>query len=230
MKAIVLAAGRGERMRPLTDRIPKPLLQAGGRSLIEWQILRLVAAGVRDVVVNVAHLGDQIMAKLGDGRELGARIAYSPEATALETAGGIAAALPLLGEGPFIALNADIYCEFDLASLASVAKRLQNAAAPDCVHLVLVDNPGHHAQGDFALDAAGRVQGAGDSRLTFSGIGLYQPPFFAQIRRGERRPLGPLLHQAAEQGRVSGEHYRGLWMDIGTPERLACLQTLLSAR
>jgi len=217
-------------MRPLTDRIPKPLLQAGGRSLIEWQILRLVEAGVHDVVVNIAHLGDQIMAKLGDGRALGARIAYSPETTALETAGGIAAALPLLGEGPFIAVNADIYCEFDLATLAAIGKRLQNAAARDCAHLVLVDNPNHHAHGDFALDPAGRVQGTGDSRFTFSGIGVYQSGFFAAVRRGERRPLGPLLYEAAEQGRVSGEHYNGLWMDIGTPERLACLQTLLCVR
>jgi N-acetyl-alpha-D-muramate 1-phosphate uridylyltransferase len=217
-------------MRPLTDRTPKPLLQAGGRSLIEWQILRLVAAGVRDLVVNISHLGDQIVETLGDGSALGARITYSPETRALETAGGIVTALPLLGEGPFLAVNADIYCEFDFASLTKTARQLDNVAARDRVHLVLVDNPVHHPQGDFALGAAGQVEGAGGSRFTFSGIGLYQSAFFAAIRPGERRPLGPMLYQAAEQGRVSGEHYSGLWMDIGTPERLACLRTLLSRR
>jgi MurNAc alpha-1-phosphate uridylyltransferase len=225
MKAILLAAGRGERMRPLTDRVPKPLLRAGGRSLIEWQIVRLVNAGIRDIVVNVSHLGEQIVAVLADGERLGARIAYSHEAVALETAGGIAAALPALGAGPFLAVNADIYCDFDYRRLASALVEDKGTAC--LAHLVLVDNPVHHRDGDFALDAQGRLSSAQAGRLTFSGIGVYRPEFFAGIVPGERKALGPMLYAAIGEGRVSGERHRGLWMDIGTPERLQHLQRLL---
>jgi MurNAc alpha-1-phosphate uridylyltransferase len=229
MKAIVLAAGRGERMRPLTDHTPKPLLEAGGRSLIEWQILRLVAAGIEEMVINVSHLGERIVAVLGDGHRLGARIRYSPEPVALETAGGIATALRWLGETAFVAVNADIYCEYELAGLREVARRMDATPAGGCAHLVLVPNPEHHPAGDFAL-AGGRVGRHGVERLTYSGIGVYQPSFFATVVTGQRQPLGPMLHAAADAGRVSGERYAGLWMDIGTPARLERLRSLLAAR
>jgi len=228
VKAILLAAGRGERMRPLTDHTPKPLLAAGGRSLLEWQILRLVQAGIGDIVVNVSHLGKQIVAGLGSGDRLGARITYSHEAVALETAGGIALARSMLGERAFIAVNADIYCDFDFSALTPVAERMDaSLGAGPVAHLVLVPNPDHHPQGDFALDASGRVTAA-QSRLTFSGIGVYLPQFFSGIVAGERRALGPMLHTAAADGRLTGERFDGFWMDIGTPERLARLRARLS--
>lgn len=215
-------------MRPLTDHTPKPLLAAGGRSLIEWQIRRLVAAGVCDIVVNVSHLGEQIVAALGDGDRLGADIVYSRESTALETAGGIALARPMLGDQPFLAVNADIYCEFDLSRLVAVAGQL-GAGGPGSVqaHLVLVANPEHHPQGDFALDAAGRIRVSAEHRLTFSGIGVYAPSCFAGVAAGERRALGPMLHAAVRRGEVSAERFDGLWMDIGTPARLEHLRALL---
>ena len=227
IKAIVLAAGRGERMRPLTDSVPKPLLRAGGRSLIEWQVLRLVAAGITDIVVNVSHLGEQIVAVLADGARLGARIEYSREAIALETAGGIALALPMLGTKPFVAVNADIYCEFDYARLAPAIALLQDESSERLAHLVLVDNPVHHRTGDFVLGPRGRLAGGTSGRLTFSGIGVYRPELFAGILAGERRALGPMLYAAIDEGRIFGEHYRGMWMDIGTPRRLRELQSLL---
>lgn len=227
MKAILLAAGRGERMRPLTDTVPKPLLRAGGRSLIEWQVLRLVAAGITDIVVNVSHLGEQIVAALSDGARLGARIVYSREAIALETAGGIALALPLLGAGPFLAVNADIYCELDYRGFAPAIALLQDGASERLAHLVLVDNPAHHTAGDFVLGPQGRLASGASGRLTFSGIGVYRPELFAGIRAGERRALGPMLYAAIDQGHVYGEHFLGRWMDIGTPQRLHELQALL---
>jgi len=228
MKAIVLAAGRGERMRPLTDHTPKPLLEAGGRTLIEWQIARLVAAGIREVVVNVSHLGEQIVAALGAGEGLGARIAYSREAEALETAGGIALALSMLGERTFVAVNGDIYLDFDFSELAKVAGRMDaDPRGQGRAHLVLVPNPAHHPQGDFALDAAGHVIEAPFGRLTFSGVGVYTPAFFAGVMPGERRALGPMLRAAAARGEVTGERFNGLWMDIGTPARLDRLRALL---
>jgi MurNAc alpha-1-phosphate uridylyltransferase len=228
MKAIVLAAARGERMRPLTDEVPKPLLRAGGLSLIEWQVLRLVDSGITDIVVNVSHLGEQIVSALDDGARLGARIEYSCEAVALETAGGIALALPLLGVEPFVAVNADIYCDFDFRSLAPAIATMQDDACERLAHLVLVDNPSHHRDGDFVLGAQGRLGGGAAGRLTFSGIGVYRPEFFAGVVAGERKALGPMLYAAIEHGRVSGEHYRGVWMDIGTPQRLRELQVLLA--
>lgn len=227
MRAMILAAGRGERMRPLTDQTPKPLLQAGGKPLIVWHIERLVRAGITDLVINHAHLGEQIEAVLGNGARFGAHIAYSAEGEALETAGGIAFALPLLCEAPFAVINGDIWCDYDFSNLPTRAAALANSA--DTAHLVLVDNPAHHPQGDF-IHVGDRVVPDSDvvscnpypaSRiLTFSGIGLYQPALFAAIPRGSKAPLAPLLRAQIAAGRVSGEHYRGQWLDIGTPARL----------
>jgi MurNAc alpha-1-phosphate uridylyltransferase len=228
MKAMILAAGRGERMRPLTDRVPKPLLQAGGRPLIAYLIERLARAGYDELVVNVSHLGALIERELGDGSRYGVRIAYSYEAQALETGGGIANALPLLGDTPFLAVNSDIYCDFDFTRLAAAAPALE--AGDACAHLVLVDNPAHHPLGDFCLDR-GRVTAEGTRpRLTFSGIGVYAPALFAGVGRGARRQLAALLKPAMAQGRVSGERHHGVWMDIGTPERLADADRVIAAR
>jgi MurNAc alpha-1-phosphate uridylyltransferase len=218
---MLLAAGRGERMRPLTDTTPKALLKAGGRRLVENLIERLAQAGFHDLVINHAHLGHMIEATLGDGSRFGVRIRYSPEATALETAGGIARALPLLGDAPFAAINADLHTEFPLARLRDALR------ADDVAHLVLVDNPAHHPLGDFAL-SAGRVRNAGKRMFTFSGIGVYRPALFADVARGAQAQLAPLLRRAADAGRVSGEHFRGRWIDVGTPERLAALDAELS--
>lgn len=228
MKAIILAAGRAERMRPLSDTTPKALLRAGGRSLIEWQIVRLVQAGFRDLVINVCHLGEQIEAALRCGEQFGARIAYSRETVALETAGGIAQALAKIGAAPFVAVNADIYCEYDYARLHRVLAALENAQTPSLAHLVLVANPPHHREGDFALSADAAVRENGADRLTFSGIGAYRPELFAGIGPGERRALGPMLRRLARDGALRGEYYAGRWMDVGTPQRLEELQKLLA--
>ena len=217
MKAIILAAGRGERMRPLTDRIPKPLLEVGGQRLIEYHIRNLVAAGVTELVVNHAHLGGQIETALGDGSVYGATIQYSPESEALETGGGIFNALPLLGDSPFIVVNGDIWTDYPVVRL------LQRPHA--LTHLVLVNNPDHHPQGDFALDD-GLVREAGSKKLTFSGISILTPSLFAQCNDGAF-PLAPLLRQAMAQGQVTGEYYDGAWLDIGTPERLQSLDYAL---
>lgn len=216
-------------MRPLTDVTPKPLLEAGGRSLIEWQIRRLAAAGIADIAINVSHFGEQIVAALGDGHSLGVRVRYSHEPAALETAGGIALALSLLGEGCFLAINADIYCDFDYSRLAEVARRMTCASAQPSTlaHLVLVANPEHHPQGDFTLADSGRLIDGEGERLTFSGIGVYRPEFFSAIVPGERRALGPMLHAAAARGEITAERFDGLWMDIGTPERLEKLRMLV---
>jgi MurNAc alpha-1-phosphate uridylyltransferase len=218
--AMILAAGRGERMRPLTDATPKPLLVAGGRRLIEHQLDALARAGIRDVVINHAHLGAQIEATLGDGSAYGLRLRYSREGEALETGGGIFRALPLLGADPFLVVNGDVWTDCDLG-------RLQ-LGAEDLAHLVLVDNPPHHPQGDFAL-RDGRVSADGPCRLTFSGIGAYRPALFAGCRPG-RFPLAPLLRAAMARHAVGGERHAGRWMDIGTPERLAELDGLLGGQ
>jgi MurNAc alpha-1-phosphate uridylyltransferase len=217
---MILAAGRGERMRPLTDTCPKPLLEVAGKPLIVWHIERLVAAGWRDLVINHAHLGQLLEARLGNGESLGARIAWSAEPPgALETAGGIANALPLLGEAPFAVINGDIWCDFDARRLGSTAASLP----PDVLaHLLLVDNPPHHAAGDFCM-AAGRVVPDGETRYTFSGIGIYRPALFERVVRGERAKLAPLLRETIAQDRVRGELHAGQWVDVGTPERLATL-------
>jgi MurNAc alpha-1-phosphate uridylyltransferase len=219
MRAMILAAGRGERMRPLTDHTPKPLLPVGGRPLIVWHVERLVASGVRDIVVNHAHLGEQIERALGDGSSWGASIRYSPESEALETGGGIRRALPLLGGAPFLVVNADVWCDYDPRALA--------LAGGDLAHLLLVDNPPHHPDGDFVLDA-GRVREDGAGRLTFSGIGLYRAALFDGTADAAF-PLAPLLRRAMAADRVSGAHHRGAWWDVGTPQRLADLDAALAS-
>ena len=214
---MILAAGRGERMRPLTDRTPKPLLPVAGQPLIVWHLERLAKAGFRDIVINHAHLGDQIEALLGDGDAWGVRIRYSEEpAGALETAGGIANALPLLGEAPFLVVNGDIFCDWDVARARDVL------AEGLLAHLLLVPNPAHHPAGDFAL-LDGKVGAGGTANLTFAGIGVYRPALFAGIARGQVAKLAPLLDAAIAAGRVSGELHGGRWVDVGTPERLAAL-------
>lgn len=217
-------------MRPLTDHTPKPLLQACGKPLIVWHIERLVNAGITDLVINHAHLGMQIEQALGDGSQFGAMIQYSAEGTALETAGGIAYALPLLGDEPFAVINGDIFCDYNFAQLPDMAKQMQRNQ--DNVHLVMVDNPAQHPNGDFFMLKNRMVPTndqrltANDSPLTFSGIGLYQPSLFAHIPRGTKAPLAPLLREQISLGKVSGEHYQGLWADIGTPQRLHELDKL----
>lgn len=219
MKAMILAAGRGNRMRPLTDQTPKPLLIAGGRPLIQHQIERLAGAGFRELVINHAHLGHRIESALGDGAQLGISIRYSAEGEgqALETGGGIFKALPLLGPEPFLVVNGDVWTNFNFHALA--------LAEGDLAHLVLVENPSHHQRGDFAL-VEGRVQAQGEPRFTFGGIGVYRPELFAGCPGGAF-PLAPLLRAAMEQDRVSGQLYRGHWYDIGTPERLDALDRWL---
>ncbi|EXI91815.1 MAG: Glucose-1-phosphate thymidylyltransferase [Candidatus Accumulibacter sp. BA-94] len=225
MKAMILAAGRGERLRPLTDTTPKPLLRAGGRPLIAWHLQRLAAAGWRDVVINHAHLGQQIVATLGDGTEFGLSISYSPEpAGALETAGGIAAAMPLLGPHPFLAINGDVWCDWDVARARQLVEREESG--PRCAHLVLVDNPPHHPTGDFRL-AGDTVLAADrhtdDGTLTYAGIGVFWPEFFAGVPRGAVMKLRPLLDEGIRRGLISGERHAGRWVDVGTCERLALL-------
>ena len=221
MKAMILAAGRGERMRPLTDHTPKPLLQAGGKPLIVWHIERLAAAGFHELVINHAHLGQQLEATLGNGARFGVSIEYSAEAEALETAGGIANALHLLGDQPFLVVNGDIFTDFDFS-------RLHSGIAGDLLAwLVLVDNPQHNGGGDFAL-AGDRITEQGALLHTFSGIGVYHPSLFAGIAPGTKAKLAPLLRAAMRSGKVGGEYHAGLWMDIGTPQRLAELDKQLS--
>ncbi len=222
MKAMILAAGRGERMRPLTDHTPKPLLPVAGKALLVWHLENLARAGIREVVINYAWLGEQIPAALGTGVHWGLRIHYSPELSGgLETAGGIAQALPLLGDEPFLVLNGDIFTEFDWSTLHTLTPK-QGA------HLVLVPNPEHHPEGDFSC-VAGQV-GLQQPRYTFSGIGVYRPALFRQLVRGQAAKLAPLLRSAMRAGQVSGEVYEGTWWDIGTPERLAALNAQLMAR
>ena len=220
---MILAAGRGERMRPLTDRTPKALLAAGGQSLIERHVRALVAAGIRRLVVNHAHLGEQIVTRLGDGSSFGVTIRYSREpAGALETGGGIVQALPLLDSDPFLVVNADIWTDFDFRSLPG--------DFPGLACLVLVDNPSHHPGGDFRLHRDRVHELAADlgTALTFSGIGLYRRALFAEQKPG-KYPLAPILHHAIAAGLVNGMHYTGTWTDVGTPARLRDLQQRLAA-
>jgi MurNAc alpha-1-phosphate uridylyltransferase len=208
---MILAAGRGERMRPLTDQTPKPLLEVGGKPLIQYHIEALRDAGFRELVVNYAHLGNQIVERLGDGAQFGVHIDYSAEAGgALETGGGIKQALPLLGEQPFLVINGDIWTDYPYQQLYREPEGL--------AHLVLIDNPPHHPQGDFQLNGR-RLTVEGNRKLTFSGIGLYQPDLFADSPDGAF-PLAPLLRGAMQAGQVSGEYFQGRWLDIGTPQRL----------
>ena len=217
--AMILAAGRGERMRPLTDHTPKPLLEVGGKALIVWHLERLGAMGIDRVVVNHAHLGRRIEAALGDGARWGVSIRYSAEGegTALETGGGIYKALPLLGDAPFFVVNGDIWTDADFRGLS--------LGPQDLAHLLLVQNPAHHREGDFFLQGA-RVRNRQGERLTFSGIGIYRPELFAGCVPGPF-PLAPLLRQAITAGRVSGTRHSGRWVDVGTPARLAELNETL---
>jgi len=223
MKAMILAAGRGERLRPLTEQLPKPLVEAGGKPLIGWHLERLAAAGWREAVINVSHLAERIVAHVGDGARYGMRVAWSREAEPLETAGGIAKALPLLGNAPFLLVNSDIYCEYDFSRVKSISLKANLA------HLVLVPNPAHHADGDFTLDGETVGNGAAP-RYTYAGVAVMSPAIVAGVRAGDKAPLGPLLRQAAGERRLSGELFRGVWTDVGTIERLAELRTLLASR
>lgn len=201
-------------MRPLTDHTPKPLLKVGGKPLIVWHLQALAKAGFNDIVINHAHLGEQIEAALRDGSEWEVHIQYSPEKVALETAGGIANALPLLGDAPFLVVNGDVFTDVDYAVLT--------LEPPNLAHLVMVDNPPQHPEGDFAL-TNNAVTEHHQPKLTFSGVGIYHPSLFAGIVRGEAAKLAPLLKAAMAKGLVTGQHHRGAWHDIGTPERLQAL-------
>ena len=222
---MILAAGRGERMRPLTDTTPKPLLMAGGKPLIGWVIERLKRAGVAELVVNVSHLAGRIEAALGNGATYGVNIVYSFEHEALETAGGIAWALPLLDDQPLLVVNSDVYSDYDFANLAA---RAQALSARQPAHLVLVNNPDHHPDGDFGLHR--EVVTTHGERLTFSGIGAYHPALFSGIARGAKARLAAQLAPPIAEGRVSGEHFCGEWNDVGTPQRLAALDARLKRR
>jgi MurNAc alpha-1-phosphate uridylyltransferase len=218
---MILAAGRGERMRPLTDRTPKPLLEVGGKPLIQYHIEALRDAGFRELLVNHAHLGKQIVEWLGDGAQFGVHIDYSAEPEgALETGGGIKQALPLLGEQPFLVINGDIWTDYPYQQLYREPEGL--------AHLVMIDNPPHHPEGDFQLNGR-RLKVGGNSKLTFSGIGLYRPDLFTDSPDGAF-PLAPLLRRAMQAGEVSGEYFQGRWLDIGTPQRLAELNRELLRR
>lgn len=232
MKALVFAAGLGERMRPLTDHTPKPLLEITGKPLIVWHLEKLAAMGIKDVVINTSWLAEQFPATLGDGARFGLRLHYAYEgATPLETGGGLWNALPLLGDAPFIAVNGDVWCDADFATLPREPAGI--------AHLLLVDNPVHNPDGDFALDAQGRLHDEGDGKLTFSGIGVYRPALFDGWRdvignapgASETPPrfkLAPLLRAAMARGEVTGTHHHGRWTDVGTPQRLAELDAALA--
>jgi len=213
MKAMILAAGKGERMRPLTNQIPKPLLDVAGKPLIVWHLEKLAQANFKEVIINHAHLGEMIEAFIGDGSKWNLKITYSREGSPLETAGGIKKALPLIGDQPFLVVNADIYTDFDYASL-------KNRNLNDYIgHLVMVKNPTHHPDGDFVLKN-NQIELEGQERLTFSGIAIYQPEIFEDINIELVAKLAPILKKLIEAKCISGEIYEGLWFDIGTPERL----------
>jgi len=220
MKAMILAAGRGERMRPLTDHTPKPLLKVAGKPIIEYTIEALVQAGISELVINLAHLGDQLETYLGDGAKYQAHISYSHEGdVGLETAGGIKKALPLLGKEPFLVINGDIHCDFPLQNL------LQKPV--DLAHLILVNNPEHHPNGDFSIQAESKLSPDNKPKFTFSGIGLYHPDLFKKIPQG-KSALAPLLKTAMKNQQVTGELHSGFWIDVGTSERLEKLSHLIS--
>ncbi|KGK00548.1 N-acetylmuramate alpha-1-phosphate uridylyltransferase MurU [Thalassotalea sp. ND16A] len=221
MKAMILAAGRGERMKPLTDRCPKPLLKVAGRSLIEHHLHRLKAAGITDIVINHAWLGEQIEQFFADGKRFGVNIQYSAENDgALETAGGIVKALPLLGDEPFLVVNGDIYCQYPFT-------RLPVLQQGELAHLLLVENPQHNPNGDFALvDNRLRSAKALNNKYTYSGIGVYSPKLFSGLSV-EKAPLAPILVNAMTDNKISGSLYHGLWSDIGTPQRLAQINALI---
>ncbi len=215
---MILAAGRGERMRPLTDTLPKPLLKVGGKMLIEYHLEKLKQAKITEVIINHAWLGKSIEQALGNGSRYGLNIQYSAEKEALETAGGILNALPLLGDDPFIVINGDIFCDYDFSTLPH--------SIPSLAYLILVNNPEHHLEGDFCLNFSGQVKQKGEDKKTFSGIGIYHPDLFTSYSSG-KLALAPVLRKAMDENQVKGELYQGVWHDIGTPERLAELDLYL---
>jgi N-acetyl-alpha-D-muramate 1-phosphate uridylyltransferase len=227
--AMIFAAGRGERMRPITDTCPKPLLPVGGKPLIVWQIERLAKAGVERIVINHAWLGEQIETALGDGARWGVELRYSAEHDALETAGGIAQAKHLIGDGVFIAVSGDVFCAFDYATLRERAAALASSNDPG-MHLVMVPNPPFHPKGDFALHDDGTLALEGDARFTFGNIGLYDTRMFRDLAPGTRRALTPYYRETIAAGRASGELYEGRWENVGTPAQLQALDDELGAR
>ena len=252
MKAMILAAGRGERMRPLTDHTPKPLLKVGGKPLIVWHLERLASAGFKEIIINHAHLGHMIEAALGNGAQWGMSIQYSPEKVALETAGGIANALHLLtNDGkqiePFLVVNGDTFTEINFAKLTPSTFSTEfdftqltpspfkgegwggGKVAQVLAHLVLVDNPPQHPQGDFAIQD-GNLKHTGKQMLTFSGVGVYHPNLFADIEVGQPAKLAPLLRKAIDNNAATAQYYQGIWHDIGTPERLGLLDSFMQNR
>ncbi len=226
--AMVLAAGRGERMRPLTDHTPKPLLEVAGRPLIEHHLIKLAKAGFERVVVNHAHLGEQIVSALGNGTRWGIRIFFSPEQHALETAGGIANALKLIGSDAFAVVNSDVFSDYDYRGLKLAAQRLLEDAQW-LAHLVLVDNPPHNPAGDFGLVGSQVVLDSAET-LTFGGLAAYRTEMFATVIAGEKKALGPMLKARVQAGQVTGEHFQGSWTDVGTRERLALVNQLTRSR
>ncbi len=236
MKAMIFAAGRGERMRPLTDACPKPLLKVRGRPMITYHVLNLVRAGITDIVINHSHLGHMIEDELGDGSKYGARIQYSHEPAPLETAGGIANALHLLGDEPFLAVSGDIYAPyFDFAQVVDVLKDKDMLGIPyppdkrDIAWLWLTPNPWHNPQGDFALDMY-TLRNDGPEKFNFAGIGVYRPEMFDGIQAGDFVKFGPLMRKFIEQGRVGGELYQGPWVNVGTAQQLEELNAPLAAK
>jgi MurNAc alpha-1-phosphate uridylyltransferase len=221
MKAMILAAGRGERLRPLTDETPKPLIKVAGKSLIEYHLLNLANAGFTDIVINTAWLANKIHETLGDGNRYGVSIQYSDEGVAQETAGGIINALSLLGNEPFLVVNGDICCDFDFSNLPDLKDKTQ-------AHLVLVNNPEHNPAGDFAI-AEGMLCNQGKPKYTYSGIGIYSPRFFSNSTQGVL-PLAPMLKKKAEKKLITAQRFTGLWTDVGSIERLHALEDVLSKK
>jgi N-acetyl-alpha-D-muramate 1-phosphate uridylyltransferase len=228
MRAMILAAGRDERMRPLSDSTPKPLLTAAGKPLIVWQLEKLVAAGFNDIVINVAHRGETVESALGDGSRFGAAIRYSREPEPLEVAGGIATALPLLGDGVVLIVSGDLYTDYDYPRLAPRAQAMAATDAPPHLHMVMVPNPAYHPAGDFAL-ADGRLVLDGAARTTFGNIALYRTTLFRELPRGEKLKILPLYRKWIDCGWASGELYTGTWANVGTPRDLALLDAALGA-
>jgi MurNAc alpha-1-phosphate uridylyltransferase len=222
MRAMILAAGRGERMRPLTDHLPKPLLPVAGKPLIVWHLEKLAAAGITDIVINHAWLGKRIEETLGNGSAFNVQIRYSPEPVALETAGGIATAGPLLGADPFLVINGDIWCDWNPLIAHTISEQLRQTK--QLAWLLLVDNPEHHPQGDFVRLDDGHLSDQTGVRKTFSGIGVYQPALFANTVMGQPAKLAPLLRAAMADKKIIGDLHTTFWLDVGTPERLAALE------
>jgi len=226
MQAMILAAGRGERMRPLSDTTPKPLLEVGGKPLIVWQLERLVVSGFKELVINVAHCAEAIISALGDGSRLGASIAYSREPQPLEVAGGIATALPFFHDGVVLIVSGDLYTEYDYATLVGRAMKMAATSGPPHAHMVMVPNPAYHPAGDFAL-AGGTLTLDGAARSTFANIALYRTSLFRELPHGEKLKMLPLYRDWIARGWVSGEIYRGMWANVGTPADLVELDAAL---